>query len=280
MTVSGLNPGIALAIQTRANVSPPRRWPRPGCRVRAGSGWCRRRWRAAPRAVAGRWSGQARHDGLRQTAQRTDQCGAARVADRILLGIGYRVGLRLCLQRREGRGLRGGGSATGAGAVRRNASAIRPTVQCSSQAALSSEALSASRFSRCACARISSDRAPRAWRIMLADWAVHFRATGASDGCSRASRRQSNAWALAATYCAARLASSALAGSRQAIWAMAALSRRVRSSGELLTGGGSAAAEGVDELVVHVPGELEGQVGLGGEMVHRRSIAVSHIHCQ
>jgi len=106
--------------------------------------------------------------------------------------------------------------------VAASASAIRPIAQCSVQAARSQAALSASRFSRVACIRSSSRRALLAWRIMLAAWARHFIAhSGKVSGC-RARRRQSFHCSEAATNCAAKSASAALAGASAATRAMAA----------------------------------------------------------
>jgi hypothetical protein len=163
-----------------------------------------------------------------------------------------------------GAGCGGGGSAIGAGAVRPSASAIRPMVQCSSQAALSSEALSASRFWRTACTRISNDRAPRACRIMQADWAMHCRG---ARGIRRVLPRLPQAVHRLGT------GGDILCGDVGLVGIGGKQARDLGDGGIVAAGavlGRGAdrrrerAAQGVDDLVVHVAGELEGEVGLGG----------------
>jgi predicted cobalt transporter CbtA len=134
-----------------------------------------------------------------------------------------------------------GAGGSGGCATRGSAWAIRPAMQCSVQAALSTAAGFASSFCRTAWTRSSSRIAPCDWRIMLAACARHFTTNPSGIAGSWASRRQSIAWALAPTNCVARAPSLALAGNRLADCAMAVLSRRARSSGVSATGGGSAA---------------------------------------
>jgi hypothetical protein len=123
---------------------------------------------------------------------------------------------------------------------------------------------------------------------MLADWAMHCRARAASDGFSRACRRLSNAWALAATTGSSPVA-CILGGEGGLVGIGRKQARDLRDGGIVAAGAvlgrvadrrRKRAAQGVDDLVVHVPGELEGEVGLGGEMVHWRSMAVSYVDCK
>jgi hypothetical protein len=216
----------------------------------------------------------------RKAAQSTDERGTSRIDGRIVIGLaaisawGSAVGSASCI----GSGT-GGGSAIAASGARPRASAIRPMAQCSVQAARSVAALSVSRFRRSACTRSSSALNARAWRCILSAWASHSRKIVRLARWSCARRRHSIACALAAAYWAARLASSALAGSSEATTGSSPVAgqgdRGVVAVNEILGCVGDRQERGaqrVDDLVVDVPGELESEVGLG--VVHGRSMVL------
>ena len=136
----------------------------------------------------------------------------------------------------------------------------------------------ASRFWRRAWTRSSSERAPRAWRIMLAAWALHFRASLVSAACLRARRRQSSGLGVGGDVLGGEGGLVGVGGEQggdQGDGGVVAAGEVFRGVGDRRREGG---AEGVDELVVHVAGEEEGEVGVGG--VHGGSMALVLAYCQ
>ena len=110
---------------------------------------------------------------MRHVAQAADQSGALAVEARVALGLGDRGELRRFRWLRRGRGqgldqrvcrLRG---------ARYSAGAVLPVAEADVRLWRSAWARSSAVRQRCAC------------RIMLADWAMHFRTCVASDGCFR-----------------------------------------------------------------------------------------------
>ena len=208
-----------------------------------------------------------------------DLLGSAWVEDGVVVGLGGEVAVRvLGVGLRPAVGWRGGGGSAGVGAggggggrrlgfgrrgggpgwrlFRASVSSVRTI--CWVQA--SASAWVCSRLRRAFCTRSSRLRVELAVRSRLAYWAFSL---GKRSGLGRISRWVSRAWALAATKLAASSASSALTGSRSAIFAMAAWMRWWRASSVLFGGIGEDGAEGVDELVVHAGGEALAE-GLGG----------------
>jgi hypothetical protein len=126
------------------------------------------------------------------------------------------------------------------GAESDGARVISPTTRCSVCAARSAASASRSSLLRAACISSSSVRVLRACCIIAVDRAVHFRNAARSLRHARQPQAFHGA-GLGSDIQGARSASSVLAGSSEATWAMAVLSRRAASSGVSVTGAGSEA---------------------------------------